>query len=238
MDTSAPALVASAGDATFKQEAEAWKRDVLDLLFMAPGIGQSTLPKLETYKVTSNLEHMNVDQGANVSRGAEGYASSSGSHPVPVPVVEPQDAIVRYVQADNGQTAAQDATRTSAALIRALRELKRVDEILQGCSAFWQNMDGTVQKLAQMKEHTECLVNFASNSARLRERFEQRLGEYTSFWASLERLCRQYVLDHQNASKRMYEFIREVVDASDLMDTAESARMGVMLSTPLARHAR
>ena len=62
---------------------------------------------------------------------------------------------------------------TSGCLLRALRELKRVDEILQalerahsafgeriasvhtlcleGCSAFWANMDGTVQKLAQMK---------------------------------------------------------------------------------------
>ena len=166
----------------------------------------------------------------------------------------------------------------------------------QGCSAFWSNMDGTVQKLAQMKdswahnpfmmtqkaserqsrkeslphsptpfhaefefwdeiqdqrpqgfcflesqEHTECLVNFANSSKPLRdspgccvclavsfpsllvakhwtcrskrtsqcqptsphaigpvdenlllkqERFEQRLGEYTGFWTSLERLCR------------------------------------------------
>ena len=57
----------------------------------------------------------------------------------------------------------------------------------QGCSAFWSNMDGTVQKLAQMKdlslvdcsdsppqwfldlqEHTECLVNYANSSKPLR----------------------------------------------------------------------
>ena len=64
---------------------------------------------------------------------------------------------------------------TSGCLLRALRELKRVDEILQvpkgldivfccclgpqGCSAFWANMDGTVQKLAQMKD--QCLLEIA-----------------------------------------------------------------------------
>merc|ERR1719277_2436117 len=117
---------------------------------------------------------------------------------------------------------------SSASLLRALRELKRVDEILEGCSAFWANMDGTVQKLAQMKDHTERLVNYAANSKPLRGRFEQRLGEYTEFWHSLERLCRQYCLDHQASAKRMYEVIREVSDAADVVDTANSARLGLL----------
>merc|ERR1712190_479468 len=130
-----------------------------------------------------------------------------------------------------GASTADEAIRNSSgALLRALRELKRVDDILQGCSTFWANMDGTVQKLSQMKEHTECLVRFASNSKPLQERFEQRLGEYTSFWASLERLCRQYCIDHQAAATRMYEVIREVADAADVIDTAQSARMGMVLA--------
>merc|ERR1711879_976806 len=90
--------------------------------------------------------------------------------------------------------------------------------------------DGTVQKLAQMKEHTECLVGFASNSKPLRARFEQRLAEYTSFWASLERLCRQYCIDHQAAAKRMYDVIREVADAADVIDTAQSAQIGMVFA--------
>merc|ERR1719382_748197 len=115
-------------------------------------------------------------------------------------------------------------THSSASLLRALRELKRVDEILDGCSGFWANMDSTVQKLAQMKEHTECLVNFAAKTKPLRDRFEQRLADYRNFWSSLERLCRQYCLDHQASAKRMYEVIREVSDAADVVDTAQSAR--------------
>merc|ERR1719291_160122 len=106
--------------------------------------------------------------------------------------------VVRYVAGvrfQDARSAAETATNSSAALLRALRELRRVDAILQGCSAFWANMDGTVQKLAQMKDVTERLVGYASSSKRLRDRFDQRLSEYAAFWANLERLCRQYGLD-------------------------------------------
>merc|ERR1712039_1155740 len=106
-----------------------------------------------------------------------------------------------------GQSPAEAIAHSSTSLLRALRELKRVDEILQGCSAFWANMDGTVQKLTQMKEHTECLVNFTSNSKPLRERFEQRLAVYTNFWISLQKLCRQYYRNHQAAAIKMYKAI-------------------------------
>merc|ERR1712232_605629 len=104
--------------------------------------------------------------------------------------------IVRYVPNSSSEPSermtAEAAKRSSRALLRALLELKRVDEILRDCTVFWDTMDGTVEKLAQMKEHTECLVSFANSSKPLRERFDKRLQDYTDFWASLERLCRQY----------------------------------------------
>merc|ERR1719343_1284882 len=145
-------------------------------------------------------------------------------------------ALVRYEPglaaaapaAPAAETSLETMTNSSASLLRALRELKRVDEILEGCSSFWANMDSTVQKLTQMKEYTECLVNFAAKSKPLRDRFEQRLSEYRNFWSSLERLCRQYCLDHQASAKRMYEVIREVSDAADVIDTANSARLGLL----------
>jgi len=143
---------------------------------------------------------------------------------------DPSNAVVRYVHSEHAKSEAESATHSAAALLRALRELKRVDQILNGCSAFWSNMDGTVQRLAQMKEHTENLINYASTSPRLRVRFEQRLTEYMSFWASLERLCRQYCLDHQVAAGKMHEFIRDMTDAANLIDTAESARAGILFA--------
>jgi len=182
------------------EDEDHWKRDCLELLFMAPGLSATKLPP----------EPGDEPQG-------EGRESR-----------ESQERLVRFVPPEAQDPAFEG--RSSASLLRALRELKRVDEILHGCSAFWANMDGTVQRLSQMKEHTEALVSFAANSKALKQRFEERLGEYASFWVSLERVCRQYCMDHQAASKRMYEVIREVADAADVFDTAQSARMGMVLA--------
>merc|ERR1712196_695838 len=92
---SATAMTPPPGDA----EAEAWKRDVIDLLFMAPGIGQSTLPKIEAFKLEP--KKMRVDESAPVTRAAEGHSSTAG---VTSEIqVEPQDAIVRYVQSETAK---------------------------------------------------------------------------------------------------------------------------------------
>jgi len=210
-----------------------WKRDLVDLLFLAPGVVPSSLPKLEPLRFENRKKDGQVpsfvedDMVVEDDSEAGPGASSSGS-PEDGDAEETANAVVTWVHTDAIKSEAEFATHSSAALLRALRELKRVDGILQGCSAFWTNMDGTVQTLAQMKDHTESLVKFAASSPRLRERFEQRLEEYTNFWASLERLCRQYCSDHQAASARMHEFIREMTDAADVIDTAESAKAGLM----------
>lgn len=202
----------------------AWRRDLVDLLFMAPGVATSSLPKFEALNFaaeTNDDKDSSFIDGVHVEDDSgDGSAQRS----------DPGSAVVRYVHTENVKSEAETASHSAAALLRALRELKRVDGILHGCSAFWANMDGTVQRLAQMKEHTASLVNFASKSARLRERFDQRLGEYVSFWGALERLCRQYCLDHQAAAGRMNEFIRDMTDAADVIDTAESAKAGVILA--------
>ncbi|CAJ1349232.1 unnamed protein product, partial [Effrenium voratum] len=108
-------------------------------------------------------------------------------------------ALVPYqpsYDAKDAKAAAERAASSSKQLLRALHELRRVDSILEGCYVFWANMDGTVQKLGQMKEHAERLVNFAGSTPKLRQRFEQRMKEYGDFWTDLERLCRQYSSDH------------------------------------------
>lgn len=206
----------------------AWRRDLFDLLFMAPGVAPSSLPKFEPLKFAADAKN---GEGSSFSDGVHVEDDSgdgvSGGPPVRG---EPGNAVVTWVHTESVKSEAESATHSAAALLRALRELKRVDGILQGCSAFWANMDGTVQRLAQMKEHTASLVNFASNSPSLRKRFEQRLAEYMSFWEALERLCRQYCLDHQAAAGRMTEFIQEMTDAADLIDTAESAKAGFKLA--------
>jgi len=207
-------------------EDDAGKRGVLDLLFLAPGITPLTLPTPEPLNFT--LEPGD-GAAAAVLKAAVGDTSKAGAAGVKAPVLP---------FAQEVRSSAGAAARSSASLLRALQELRRVDSILQGCSAFWANMDGTVERLAQMKELTERLVGFATSNVRLRERFDQRLGEYADFWASLERLCKKYSLDHHTASGRMQEFVREVADAADLIDTAESARAGVLAARQEQRRQR
>jgi len=216
-------------------DAEAWKADVLELLFMAPGVGANSLPKPEAFnheefraQREGRAESQDSTSGPRIGR-AETVDDAEDVTMRGEDVQAEESAIVRFVP-PAASSGAEAMGQSSASLLRALRELKRVDEILQGCSAFWSNMDGTVQKLAQMKEHTEVLVNYANSSKPLRDRFEQRLTEYTQFWLSLERLCRQYCLDHQTSAKAMHDVIREVSDAADVYDTAQSVRLGVAVA--------
>lgn len=139
-------------------------------------------------------------------------------------------ALVPYHQpVANGdaKAAAERAASSSKQLLRALHELRRVDSILEGCYVFWANMDGTVQKLGQMKEHAERLVAFASRTPKIKERFGQRLKEYRTFWWDLEQLCRKYSSDHHAASAKMREVVREVSFAADIRDTHQSVDAGV-----------
>ncbi|CAE7640862.1 Chek2 [Symbiodinium sp. CCMP2592] len=73
--------------------------------------------------------------------------------------------------------AAGHAADSSKSLLKALHELRRVDSILEGCSVFWAGMDRAVHQLGQMKQHAERLVKVATSTAKLRERFDQRMLE-------------------------------------------------------------
>eukprot|EP00928_Gymnodinium_smaydae_P077505 TRINITY_DN6087_c0_g2_i1.p1 TRINITY_DN6087_c0_g2~~TRINITY_DN6087_c0_g2_i1.p1 ORF type:complete len:1135 (+),score=233.96 TRINITY_DN6087_c0_g2_i1:474-3407(+) len=252
--SSAPASqVATRGDtratsSSSEGEEERWKREVLDLLFMAPGVvgpevsssaarlaarsqdadsdDDVVAPGEDEEEMEDELEGVGVDEDLedDASRKDDGAAgtSSGGS----LTSGSGSSEVVPYVKDGPSKIRPDYAVRSSASLLRALRELRRVDTILQGCSSFWANMDGTVQRLAHMKEHTEALVNFAADNARLMERFHQRLREYTGFWAALERICRQYCADHQATSERMFRWIRDIEDAVDLVHTTESIKTG------------
>jgi len=204
------------------QDDEAWKRNVIDLLFLAPG----AVPSMPAPTSGGRAGGDDGEAEGDEEEDDDACGADEGDEDE---VAEPSSSVVKYGDGtwfQDARSAAETATNSSAALLRALRELRRVDAILQGCSAFWANMDGTVQKLEQMKDVTERLVGYASSSKRLRDRFEQRLSEYAEFWANLESLCRQYGLDHQAAAAKMQDFVRDLSDAADLLDTADSARQG------------
>mmetsp|Transcript_26220 Transcript_26220/g.47907 ORF Transcript_26220/g.47907 Transcript_26220/m.47907 type:complete len:962 (-) Transcript_26220:167-3052(-) len=180
---------------------DAWASDVLDLLFMAPGVSFAS----------SSIKQLDMPKMEDAGQDDDDAEEED---------VEVEDEDASRAETSTASSALESAAQSSAALMRALKELRRVDAILQGVSDFWANMDGTVQKLADMKEHAEILVNYTASSVLLKERFEQRLTEYRSFWTVLEKLCRRYCSDHQRTASRMRNFVRELSDTADLADTA------------------
>ncbi|CAL1162669.1 unnamed protein product, partial [Cladocopium goreaui] len=120
---------------------------------------------------------------------------------------------LRPVGGPRYETAAA-AAAAAHPLLRALYELHQVSDILRQCTSFWSHIEGTVKELARSKDHAQSLLRYASKSHRLKERFDQRLMEYSAFWASLLLLCDQYCAEVQPALQQMSQFLRQVeVDA-------------------------
>jgi len=119
--------------------------------------------------------------------------------------------------------AAGHAADSSKSLLKALHELRRVDSILEGCSVFWAGMDRAVHQLGQMKQHAERLVNFATSTPKLRERFDQRMLEYGKNWSDLEKLCREYNSKHHEENAKMRDAVRDLFLRADLEDIARAA---------------
>lgn len=141
---------------------------------------------------TTSTEYQSSDDGYQSSDDEQ---ISDAAPLVPPFSLAPASAPTLDALSKLGDTALEDA--------RTLRELKRVDDDLDACLAFWHSMDGTVRKLLQMKEHASVWINLSTNNERLLARVDQRLDEYGNAWESAERLCRQYCDDRPMASLQM-----------------------------------
>jgi len=98
---------------------------------------------------------------------------------------------VRYEPGGLGVTTS--AANTAKTMVQALAHVRRVVEIMEKCCIFWNNMDACIERLSQLKEHTERLIQYSSKSTRLQERFKVRLEGHEEFWQSLEGLSTTYV---------------------------------------------
>jgi len=111
------------------------------------------------------------------------------------------------------------ATHQSALLIKALNELRKIDQILSRCAGFWASMDSTIERLSQMKDRTERLISYGATHPRFRQRFEQRLEEYRHFWEQLRALCQEYLKDAAKRTEKIYEFLITVGETADCVDS-------------------
>lgn len=153
------------------------------------------------------------------SAATEGESSECSNHVVDLlfcaPHIDPGSK-----EASSGTIARLDDMRAASShpLLAAKQALRHVSLIIQEALQFWMAVGGTVKELARMKDHTKVLISHAGKNARLKERFDQRLREFTTFWTSLKAMCEQYCVlvapNQQNITKFIYA-VENAVDGSD-----------------------
>lgn len=219
-------------------------QELVELLFMSPGMAapQSLEPPLPESKSTSSEDGKADATGARNGyiveepRRADSNATPS-SGPVSLTPETPGTAgtgapfytgelALRPVGGPRYETAAA-AAAAAHPLLRALYELHQVSDILRQCTSFWSHIEGTVKELARSKDHAQSLLRYASKSHRLKERFDQRLMEYSAFWASLLLLCDQYCAEVQPALQQMSQFLRHAEVAADFSDALTVERLAL-----------
>jgi len=208
----------AAGDNQGTESVTNRRSDLLDLLFLAPGVQRPVA-------VTDGQVCSGEGRTGSVKRSIHDGAKSSGST-----VVGGEELQLVPHNEECGEPIQRTRTSEDLAspLLQALRELRRVSEILMECTTFWTNMGGTVKELSRTKDHTQSLLKFASKSTRLRERFESRLGEYAAFWDSLMRLCDRYCKEIEPVLTRLRLVMSRAENLADVADTARAVGQGTI----------
>lgn len=91
----------------------------------------------------------------------------------------------------------------------ALKELKRIDQILHKCTTFWGNMEIIIEIIHSKEDHAETLLKYIGKSERLQKRFFEHLQEYEHFWKSFQLICGRYCMDSRSSLLNQYAFLTE-----------------------------
>ncbi|KAL7068126.1 protein kinase domain-containing protein [Cryptosporidium serpentis] len=116
--------------------------------------------------------------------------------------------------------------KVSYILVRVLAQLQMIENVLGRCAAFWGNMNITIEKILQLRQHAERLLGFTENPA-LKTRFDERVAAYQKFWQELRDVCEKYL---QSAVSRQTQLENQV---AELMDTAARVDTVISLRDPL-----
>jgi len=206
-------------------------RDLVDLLFLTPGFGPGALKALEPPPPdsgeTSNPTEPLRGGSSKTSSGADQTPSTAPRSEGPVAFQEPEPPKELAICTQGEVNRYPDYHAAPyLPLLRALYQLRSVSSILQECTAFWGHIESTVQELARTKDHTQALLRHAAKSAGLKERFDQRLGEYGAFWATLLALCEQYCQEVQPALNKMMIDVRTAEAAADALELKAATGLG------------
>lgn len=209
---------------TYSDAAEEGKtRELVDLLFLSPGFGPGALKALEAPAETGETSRELRDQKTRSTGDPTPTSMAPESlSPEPSAAAEPsaeasKDPNELALCTTGGEVNRYQNYHSTpyVPLLRALYQLRSVSNILQECTAFWGHIESTVQELARTKDHTQTLLRHAAKSSGLKERFDQRLGEYGAFWATLLKLCEQYCQEVQPELNKMMVDVRNAEAAAD-----------------------
>lgn len=192
-----------------------WKPEYVDLLFLAPGFGSSSVPIL----AEADKDVVMTEDVAESGGGAQ-----CSPH---------QDfTTLRLCPAANMPTDLVRAAKQFAAthpLLIALRELRMVSEIFSTNIAFWQNTSSIVQRLSRFKDNTSALVMYSGRNQALKQRFDQRLTEYAQLWDQLARTCIEYCDERKTGLGQIRQFVNQVENVADTVDRKASLRLRNLL---------
>mmetsp|Transcript_7380 Transcript_7380/g.12421 ORF Transcript_7380/g.12421 Transcript_7380/m.12421 type:complete len:993 (-) Transcript_7380:289-3267(-) len=108
-------------------------------------------------------------------------------------------------------------------LVKALDMLQKVDTILEQLGMFWGNMEVVLDMLSKKGQHAEQFVGFSHNP-KLRQRFQERVGEYKNFWEGVMSMCSTYLMGIDEPQTTFSRFCTppEEVSFSSASSTASS----------------
>ncbi|EEA05911.1 protein kinase domain-containing protein [Cryptosporidium muris RN66] len=113
--------------------------------------------------------------------------------------------------------------KVSYILVRVLAQLRMIENVLGRCAAFWGNMNITIEKILQLRQHAEKLLGFTENPT-LRTRFDERVAIYQKFWQELRDICEKYLQSAVSRQTQLENQVAELMDTATRVDTIISLR--------------
>lgn len=97
--------------------------------------------------------------------------------------------------------------RQAALLSKGLEELQRISDILEECTAFWDNLDVTLGMVNKFRDQTSVLLKASNHSQEQANNLLLKLSDYTAFWDELKIQCSKFVEGSQKSGENMRKFV-------------------------------
>ncbi|EZG87458.1 protein kinase [Gregarina niphandrodes] len=106
-----------------------------------------------------------------------------------------------------GSGTTESYVRQTALLMRGLRELQRVANMLEESTTYWDNLSVALSLVQKFRDQTFVLLKHASGSKRQEQRLLERVAEYEAFWEELAKQTSTFVEGSRRSGESMRKFV-------------------------------